>query len=182
MVDAATILTSASVAGVVTLGIEYAAKPWLEARKQQILTKHKLRADLLDTLRLAHSNVGMIEDLLEGSEGPNAATAPEARAVFRADLPRLRGEVVEQAFTLVQQARLVTSADDAVLYRVLTSTAGLLRTAGESNAPRTVFDQVHEHVAYSELMLRRGRWGARSRRIEADALRWIDAKHPGTVS
>jgi hypothetical protein len=178
VVDVATIVTSASVAAGVTLGIEYAAKPWLEARKQRILTRHQLRTDVLDTLRLAHSNIGMIEDFITGSDGPDAADSAGARAVFRADLPRLRNEVIEQAFRLVQQARLVAAADDPVLYRVLTSTAGLLRAAGAEEVPRTVFEQVNEHVAYSQVMLGRRRWGSKSRKTEAEALRWIKGRHP----
>lgn len=47
MVDAATILTSAGVAGTVTLLVEYAAKPHLEARKERILDRHRRRRETI---------------------------------------------------------------------------------------------------------------------------------------
>jgi len=46
MVDAGTILTSAAVAAFVSLGIEYAAKPQLEARKERILSGARRRREL----------------------------------------------------------------------------------------------------------------------------------------
>lgn len=61
--DLQTILVSASVAGLVTLGIEYAAKPWLEARKEGILVLQRQRRELVAALRRAYMNLGMLNDL-----------------------------------------------------------------------------------------------------------------------
>lgn len=88
MVDSATILTSASVAGFVTLAIEYAAKPGLEARKDRVVAEQRLQREVTDLLQLAHSNIGMIQDFRNANE--RADTALDAVTVFLEDLPRLR--------------------------------------------------------------------------------------------
>ena len=49
-----TAFVSALTAGIVTLAIEYAAKPWLDARKHRILELSKLRRDAVRDLRRAN--------------------------------------------------------------------------------------------------------------------------------
>src|SRR5215469_8161602 len=44
-------VVSAVIAGVVTLAIEYAAKPWLEARKDRITEQSKMRRDAIRDLQ-----------------------------------------------------------------------------------------------------------------------------------
>ncbi len=84
------VLTSAIVAALVTLGIEFAAKPRLEARKIRILDAHQRRRDLVDALRelLRCSRRAAARDQVIVSPPPQ--TRP-------ADLPRMQADH-EQAF------------------------------------------------------------------------------------
>lgn len=79
MVDAATILTSAGVAAGVTLVIEYAAKPRLEARKDRIVAESRRARSVVDGV--ARAQLLLVQ--LAGADadlrwaGPDSALAKE---------------------------------------------------------------------------------------------------------
>lgn len=63
-----TVQTAAATAGVVTLMVEYVAKPRLEARKERILAAHRSRRELFDLIADLTQSAGVI-----GTEIPSGA-------------------------------------------------------------------------------------------------------------
>jgi hypothetical protein len=85
------VLISALVAAVVTLGIEFFAKPSLEARKERILGRHRLKGDLLKYFRRVGYRLGSLaahDELGAPVKGP-------ARADMAEDLAQLRTLLID---------------------------------------------------------------------------------------
>jgi hypothetical protein len=81
-VNWATVETAAVTAGVVTMLVEYAAKPRLEARKERILAAHRHRRDLLHLIAdLTQSAIFLSEEIPAGAD-------PQLQDRFRAERQR----------------------------------------------------------------------------------------------
>lgn len=168
-----TVWVPAVVAAVVTLAIEYAAKPHLEARKQRIVGREGTRQRLIECLHLGHANCGYLLDI-DGITDQNldvrAATDEEAR--------RLKSELRELAIEVARDARLFTAARDPLAYELLTHIAGLFRgisVAGMTNVRAADLDS---DVAFGVALLTRRRWTrkGRSNRKAVDA--WLSDRTP----
>lgn len=128
MVDTATILTSAGVAGTVTLLVEYAAKPHLEARKERILERHRRRREII-------TRVGDIALAAEGAERELRLARPGHRLVGElqpevgtafAEL-RARGEQLRAATRLDER---LDEANRSALGYLSSATVSMGRTQG----------------------------------------------------
>jgi hypothetical protein len=75
---AATLALSAMTAGFVTLLIEYAAKPRLDARKERILERHRSVRHLQDAIRLLTARLGKLTDVTVWQHGPGTVFVGEA--------------------------------------------------------------------------------------------------------
>jgi hypothetical protein len=88
-----TVQTAAATAGVVTLLVEYVAKPRMEARKERILAAHRSRRELLDLIADLTQSAGVI-----GTEIPTGADRKlqdKIRDERRRQLERLETKAID---------------------------------------------------------------------------------------
>lgn len=105
-----TALTSAAVAALITLLLEYAAKPRLEVRKERILEVDRSRRQLVECLWQMASRLSLLLSL-------GTARLEDVRSVLKdevgrmeADADRLRDVLVQSRVSLFEDLAYVTSA------------------------------------------------------------------------
>lgn len=164
------ILISALVAALVTLAIEYAAKPQLEARKERILEGERMRRELNAVLNLAHSNFGMYADLVKqkSSDGP-----VERRELTQSHMTRLKQEFGEQGQEIVRLGRLL-GEQDHLLFEVTSIAAGSFVVAAESGLAHVDEDEMDLAVGISCGLIRDRR--KKNDRLRAEARQWVDER------
>jgi hypothetical protein len=169
--DAITILTSAGVAGVVTLVIEYLAKPTLEARKDRILAHDRARREAAAELLSALNKWGMMREYLLELQKPDLKR--DVAVVLHRHVDRLEQELHAQHPDLMRQATLLADPKDPVMMEMMSSAAGHLEGAAER---RFTSEEVDERLRVSVLrarnviLTRRRSSGGRKSRQAARAL------------
>jgi len=152
----------------VTLAIEYAAKPRLEVRKERILEGERMRRKLDAVLNLAHSNFGMYAELVKQKSSGGSV---EWRDLAQAHMARLKQEFGEQGREIVGLGRLL-AAQDSLLFEITSIVAGSLVVAAQSGLAVVDEGRMDEAVGFSCALIR-------DRRKKNDGLRdaarqWVD--------
>jgi hypothetical protein len=160
---------SALVAVVVTLAIEYAAKPHLEARKERILNAARERREAETLVQLGWHNYGMLLDLLD-----TQPATPRDRDLTRNETRRLMEELAEQGIALVRCARLVDDAADRVVFEMLTTLAGTFLAVGRFGTQHVTEKDVLRMVTLCTGLLENSRRSRRGRTLRAEADVWLD--------
>jgi hypothetical protein len=163
-------LVSAVIAALVTLAIEYAAKPRLEARKEAILERARARRDVLRTVALAHSDWGTLERLLQ-----TRVSAPQGRDYVQGEIRRLRERIQEHSADLMRLSPTVLddANDDSQAYAVLTTLAGTLSIIGNGTAPPSRLLDVTEPAALVTGLLTERRRSRAGREFRDAADDWL---------
>lgn len=157
----------ALVAAVVTLAIEYTAKPRLEARKERLLDAQRTRRELLSLVQLAHWNYGMLHDFR-----PRGLSSVEIRPLLRIERERLRDEIGRQSIEIVRLARLLDRPSDALLAEVLTSVAGTFRAISLMEGAPVVPRQIDEMCGASIQLFEMSRWNPKRRKRQRQVREW----------
>ncbi len=170
------IALSAAVAVVATLSIEYAAKPRLDARKERILERARLRREVEALLNVAHSNYGMYADFILGK--PSKST-PKHQEVERVLKQRLKAEIGEQALEIVRYGRLL-AAEDPLFFEVVSIVAGTFTVVAAVGLEHVDDEAFIEGVALALALLSDRRRTDKTLRHSAE--NWIDEALPSRRS
>lgn len=165
-VDPGTIVTSAGVAAVVTLAIEYAAKPHLEVRKERILHVSRGRQQLLSTLVATQVAVHLLASSDRRPELIGSPADIEARWIELKGLER----------ELLRATTEMSIALDLRLREMLTSVSAAVAVAGSRRSvPKGLTANGHEYEAMglSMDMLSTSPRTRTGRRVRAAVDRWV---------
>lgn len=167
-------LVPALVAAFVTLAIEWAAKPRLEARKERILDRARLRREAITLIHLGHSNYGMLSDFRQ------AAWSIEAKDLVRIRSKTIRETVADQSHDLVRLGRLLHNEKDPRVFNMLSRLAASFAAIGHSGTLHIDEEILDAEVAISLGLLETSRFsrsGRKYRRLAGSFAEYEQLKH-----
>lgn len=173
--DSSQFFVPALVAALVTLTIEYFAKPGLDARKERNLERSRRRRDAILTHQRCLHNLVAQEDLAQAED-----LSTSTREGLEEESERLRAEVEQDSAALY---RLSTSfaGSDPLEFEYLTATAGALRGAVMSGRADSELLSTTEHLELliwtSLSLLEARRWSIGTLRLRHEAREQIHEIH-----
>ncbi|MEV6515032.1 hypothetical protein AB0M37_04500 [Micromonospora chalcea] len=150
-------LVSALTSAVVTLGVEWLAKPTLEARKERILAKHRARASVKRCLRRTREMVYILLGPWPDTKTMQA-TPLHVRTLYRKRIAATLGEISVCADDLLAAVVDALPHLSAREREVLLPLAGYLRAVADTADPDENFSRLAEKIDLLAQWYDRPRW------------------------
>ncbi|MBB4931829.1 hypothetical protein F4561_002649 [Lipingzhangella halophila] len=162
----------AAVAGVVTLLIEWIAKPRLEARKERILAAHQGRFEVLKSCVHISAKLAMLRH--------NEVSSPETWPEIQRTLRDARSDLETLAHRIEEQLPLLYFTDRTETISVVAWFSGLVRGSAVSQKWHAeVAEQLTGPAVWTTDMLQLPRWTIAHRRARREVWRLMKAEDRG---
>lgn len=161
------VILPALVAGAVTLIIEWAAKPRLEARKDRILAASQGRFEVLKACLQMSVKIGILEY--------NQVGWPEAWGEIQKTKSQAREDLKSLTLHIEEQLPLLYFTDRIETINVITRMSAVARGAAVSGKWHAeVAERVREPLVWTTNLLNRPKWVPGHRRLRREALRALE--------